>query len=309
MGRLGVVGAVPAYPFNLRPVEIPRALEARFFAPQMLDGEDITARQARIAGLVSGEIIPRLVTLHRHLADGDVAEAELDDGAHPTASEIDELAHLVLSPDPHVAAAYVVALRERGLHMETLFVELLEPAARHLGDMWERDECDFIDVTLGVGRLQKLLAVFNCTHDIPAFDSKRAVLMLTVPGEQHGFGISMVTKFLEAGGWQVASLPEAALATLGRAVRERWFAAAGVTLSNDANLDKVRDAIAAIRKASQNPAIGVMVGGPVFNRDPGLVAQVGADGTAASAPTAVLMAQKLFDLGMGGPAGRRGALN
>jgi methanogenic corrinoid protein MtbC1 len=41
--------------------------------------------------------------------------------------------------------------------------------------------------------------------------------------------------------------------------------------------------------------IGVMVGGPVFTANPALAREVGADGTAANAPTAVLMAQKLFD--------------
>jgi MerR family transcriptional regulator, light-induced transcriptional regulator len=122
--------------------------------------------------------------------------------------------------------------------------------------------------------------------------------MMTVAGEQHGFGISMVEKFLEAGGWQVWSEAEATPALLASRVRDRWFAAAGLTLSGTDNIDKVRQAIAAIRAHSANPEIGVMVGGPVFNADPSLVAAVGADGTAASAPTAVLMAQKLFDLGI-----------
>ena len=38
-------------------------------------------------------------------------------------------------------------------------------------------------MTLGVARLQKLLAIFNCTHDIPALGQKRRVLLTTAPGE------------------------------------------------------------------------------------------------------------------------------
>ena len=68
--------------------------------------------------------------------------------------------------------------------METLYVELLEPTARHLGEMWDRDECDFIDVTLGVGRLQKLLAIFNDTYSLPQLGDRRVFLMATAPGNQ-----------------------------------------------------------------------------------------------------------------------------
>ncbi len=297
MGQSGAGRLWPATGVALHLTDSPHALEARFVAPHIIGREDVAERQTRIAGLVSGQIIPRLVTLHR-----DLNREAPDDPAHPSDDEFEELAHLVLSPDPQAAAAYVVLLRERGLGLETLFVELLEPAARHLGEMWERDECDFIDVTLGVGRLQKLLAVFNATHDTPAFNERRAVLLLSMPGEQHGFGLSMVTKFLEAGGWQVAVEHEATPARLTTVVKSRWLACAGITMGGVDRLTEVAAAIQAIRAASLNPAIGIMVGGPAFNDDPSLVQHVGADGTAANAPTSVLMAQKLFDRAVAGPS-------
>ncbi|MGQ3177612.1 MAG: cobalamin B12-binding domain-containing protein, partial [Blastomonas fulva] len=53
--------------------------------------------------------------------------------------------------------------------------------------------------------------------------------------------------------------------------------------------------IARIRQQSCNPHIGIMVGGPIFTANPALAAKVGADATAPNAPTAVLIAQKLFD--------------
>jgi len=51
-----------------------------------------------------------------------------------------------------------------------------------------------------------------------------------------------------------------------------------------------------VRDASCNPAIGVMVGGPVFLQHPELVQRVGADASAVDATTAVLLAQRLLDL-------------
>jgi methanogenic corrinoid protein MtbC1 len=186
-----------------------------------------------------------------------------------------------------------------------LFSELLEPAAQLLGELWDRDEVDFIDVTLGVGRLQALLSVFNCTHEIAACDDLRSVLMLTMPGEQHSFGVAMVERFLGAGGWRVASERETSPPLLAHLVEQRWFAVAGIALSSRCNLAKAASAIAAIRAHSCNSKIGVMVGGPVFSTDPGLAEAVGADGTAATAITAVVLAQKLLDRAIAAGAAER----
>lgn len=102
---------------------------------------------------------------------------------------------VVIGSDLEAAAAYVLVLRGRGLTMETLFIELLEPTACHLGEMWDRDDCDFIDVTLGVARLQKLLAIFNESHNLPKLEARRHVLMALAPSEQHRFGLTMVQRF------------------------------------------------------------------------------------------------------------------
>ena len=261
-----------------------------FIESGVLDRDDIAERQARLARVVSAEIVPRLMLLHIEVLKGSAV------GDGPSEEEIGGLAHLVLSPDIEPAAAYVVALRERGLSMDALFVALLEPAARYLGSMWDRDDCDFIDVTLGVARLQKLLAIFNCTHDIPALGQKRRVLLTTAPGEQHCFGMAMVEKFLRAGGWFVQSEPARSVDDISAIVRTQWFPVIGMTASTEPRMDVVRDAIQAIRSSSCNPAIGVMVGGAPFAADPGLAARVGADATATTAPASVILAQKLFDL-------------
>lgn len=265
--------------------DIPPDLCARFIAEEFREIRDAADRRSRIADLVWVDIVPRLAVLHAAVQPGD----------HPTCENIAELAQLVLSPDGREAAAYVAGLKERGLSVDMLFTELLEPAAQLLGELWDQDEADFIDVTLGVSRLQALLSVFNCTHQIAHSSERRSVLMLTVPGEQHSFGIAMVERFLDAGGWRVASEREASSMRLCELVEVQPFAVAGIALSNRCNLDQAASAIATIRAHSCNKGIGIMVGGPVFSADPGLAAAIGADGTASTAVTAVVLAQKLLD--------------
>jgi len=271
-------------------------LETHFIAPAIYRRHDVADRQIKLARIVSADIVPRLLRLHTQAAAEVPPVEALIEALSPSSDDIDGLADIVLGNDLEAAAAYVMVLRDRGLSMETLFVELLEPTARHLGDMWDRDECDFVDVTLGVARLQKLLAIFNDTHLAPGLDGRRRVLMAMTPGDQHSFGITMVEQFLVAAGWQVETELSAKLDGIVATVRRNWFAVAGLTAGSDRQLDAMAEAVTAIRKRSKNPAISIMVGGPMFTANPELAKSVGADATAPNAPTAVLVAQKLFDL-------------
>ncbi|MEI6643895.1 MAG: cobalamin B12-binding domain-containing protein [Novosphingobium sp.] len=270
-------------------------LEAHFVAPEVYRREDVAERQVRLAQVVAERIIPQLVRLHTEvLPDAPPIDA-LVEALAPSISDISGLAHIVLGDDLEAAVAYVLMLRDRGLAMETLFLELLEPAARHLGHLWDNDECDFIDVTLGVARLQKLLATFNGSHMLPGLDSRRNVLMAMTPGDQHYFGASMVQRFLEGAGWDVEPAFDRSAAEIARVASSQWFAVAGLTVGSERSLPSLEETIRLIRRESRNQMIGVMVGGPLFTANPALAKEVGADGTASNAPTAVLMAQKLFD--------------
>lgn len=268
------------------------ALEANFISPDIYRRDDVAERQVKLAHVVSAEIVPRLLHLHNQVpASNPLLPYVAGD------SDISSLAQLVLGADLAAAAAYIAGLRDSGLAMESLFLGLLEPTAHHLGALWDEDVCDFIDVTLGVARLQKLLAIFNCTHEIPALNEKRRVMMATTPGDQHYFGVAMVEKFLVAGGWDVHAEHGASAETLAVLAATQWFAVAGLTLGSEALEGSLRGAIELIRRRSLNPAIGIMVGGPIFKDQPERVRECGADATAANAPAAVLVAQKLFDAG------------
>lgn len=271
-------------------------LETHFIASEIYRRDDVAARQAKLARLISTNVIPQLLRLHTDVVIDAPAVEVLIKALAPGRLEISDLADIVLGSDLEAAVAYVAILRERGLSMETLFIELLEPTARLLGEMWDRDECDFIDVTLGVARLQKLLASFNSTHEVPALDQRRQVLMAMTPGDQHSFGVTMVERFLLAAGWEVQTELSATADELAELAGRKWFAVAGLTMASEERMDSLKATIVQLRKHSQNPTIGIMVGGPLFTANPALAQEVGADATAPNAPAAVVTAQMLFDV-------------
>jgi methanogenic corrinoid protein MtbC1 len=231
-------------------------------------------RLRQLAATIEAEIVPRLLVAHRGAAPPP---------ALPSPADVAELVTLVLGSggDTAPAIAFVRGLQARGCRTESLLLDLLAPAARALGELWGSDESDFAQVTVALGHLQEILRE-TCPpapRSAPGRRDGRAVLA-PAPGEQHTLGVSLVAEFLQRAGWEVAGGPWLGTAELLDVVRTRWCDVAGLSLSCDRQLDDVAESVAAIRRASRNRGIAVLVGGPVFRDNPALVARVGADATA-----------------------------
>jgi methanogenic corrinoid protein MtbC1 len=211
--------------------------------------------------------------------------------------DVAEFARLVTTHDLSVATAYVSALLNRGVSLEKIYLELLAPAARLLGEWWKEDLRDFTEVTSGLCRMHQLLHEFSPAflHDARAGAPGRCVLLVPMPGEQHSFGLIMVGEFFRREGWDVwdphPSTPEDLLGV----VRKQSFAVVGVSLACETRLGELPGLVAAIRARSRNPRVGVMVGGQPFIGHPERVAQVGADCTATDGRHATLEAGKLIN--------------
>lgn len=257
-------------------------------------GRPEDAEPTALAKLIEGEIIPRLLLAHRNGAGDVIAAAPIPDQT-VGAAEVAAFATLTLKSEAHVLMRHVDAQLGFGFTVETVLVELLAPAARLLGSMWENDDIDFIDVTMGLWRLQEIV------HEIAARSpgavsnrgGDRRALFCVMPGEQHSFGTIVVDECFRRQGWEtrcITNLTEHELMTL---VSERWFEIIGLTVSCDHHTDELSRFIRALRHSSRNPHAGIMVGGPLFVRNPTFAERVGADGTASDARRAVELAEQL----------------
>ncbi|NWG74647.1 MAG: cobalamin B12-binding domain-containing protein [Rubrivivax sp.] len=249
------------------------------------DGGETDQRLARLARAIEGEIIPRLMLAHREAhACADSAEpcAVLAPG------DVDAFTEIVLGADDDDALAVVEGHLARGVPVETVFVELLAPTAHRLGELWTQDRCHFTDVTLALGRLQRVLREVSaglapagavCDVGEPA-EGARRILLLPSPGEQHTFGLVMVAELFRRAGWDVAGGPWELAADAPRLVADDWFDVVGFSLAAEMHAEALAQCIASVRQASCNGQVGIMVGGPVFRSRPELAQQLGADLTA-----------------------------
>jgi methanogenic corrinoid protein MtbC1 len=252
-----------------------------------------------LARLIEGEIIPRLLMAHRSeplpTPAYDAVAFNSASGAI-TAAEREAFIPLVLTHEVHALLANIEVMLDRGVSVDTIYLDLLAPAARTLGEYWEADRCDFVDVTMGLWRLQHLVHELGQRVPREAIASRpdRRGYFTVYPGDQHSFGVVMIEDFFRRAGWETSSSPTSTLPEILDLVATEWLELIGLTVSFEAHIDTLPATIAALRNKSKNPALLVMVGGRIFTEQPGLAARVGADGTAPDGKQAVLSAEKLL---------------
>lgn len=255
-------------------------------------------RRARLARTIEGEIIPRLKLAHGATGPGQAENGMpvvLDSHRVPNAADIEAFTKLIIAQDASVALAHVELLRAHGLPLDCLFLDLLAPSAQLLGDLWLADECSFIDVTIGLARLQQVLRELSPQFDAESPDEahpRRRILLMPAPGEQHAFGLSLVEHFLRRAGWEVtvSSTDNTAVSKL---LRREWFTLVGFSMSSVGLLEGLQSCIRSLRQVSRNPGIAFLVGGSAFNDQPSLVSRVGADAMAGDGCLAVQEANRL----------------
>ncbi len=254
-------------------------------------GSSVNQRSARLARAIEFEIIPRLLLAHR-VTDHRVGCAAVGGGAIQP-SDVESFVRQILLPDEAPAIQCIVSILERAVPIEAIYLNLLAPAARRLGDLWLEDLCDFTEVTIALGRLQRILRELASSRPaVTEADVPARILLLPSPGEQHTFGLIMVGEFFRSSGWQVVGGSwSTGLDAPGIATSE-WYDAAGFSLAAEIHLDALEQVIAAVRRASANPDIVILVGGPLFSEHPDWVQRVGADATASNGREAPVVAKQ-----------------
>ena len=246
----------------------------------------------RLDAVIENEVIPRLLVAH--------CDPLLPSRTAPrliNAGEVLRFTNLVLKARAHEVLDAVEKWLERGVPLETVFVELLAPAARRMGEGWEDDTLDFIEVTMGLWRLQEVLrevAAASPNPHVPA-RTARCALCTPMPGDQHSFGSAMLEECFARAGWDTLLLIDATRRDLLAQVADRRFELVALTVSLGSHIEQLPSMVSALRSVSSNPEVKIMIGGCVPLAHPGLAASVGADGTARTAIEAVATAEMLVN--------------
>ena len=225
------------------------------------------------------------------------ASALVPDYADPA---LNELINRVLGSDPEASAQLVDALQERGMSTQTILLDLFEPAARRLGDLWQDDQCNDFEISLALERLQAITHKLGEDFHIPGSGPapKRKALLATQPGERHSLGVGLSLEFYLRAGWDVTCAFPRNDEELDKLLHDESFDVLDLSLSNVFNREDQIDAMAvSVRKAraqSLNAALVVLAGGRVFLDHPEAASQIGADAGYSSVVQSVPLADALL---------------
>jgi MerR family transcriptional regulator, light-induced transcriptional regulator len=213
-------------------------------------------------------------------------------------ADVEEFTQLSLTGEAHVLLDFVDHCLANGSSVETIYIELLAPAARRLGEYWEEDSEDFVGVTMGLWRIQEILR--ELTLRIPPKSrpghGQRSALFCAMPGEQHSFGTLMVSECFQRAGWESDVLIESTHSELNGKLAKHHYDLIGLTVMRDCTTATLSSLIKTVKAVSSNPNIRVFIGGRVINEQPHLVDECGADATAIDAVSAVAVADRLVPI-------------
>lgn len=241
-------------------------------------------RQRAVPATISGLVFPP-------------AQQALVEQAESVSPVLGDFIRALLSPDEDIAGHFVERLMEAGMTPQSLYEDCFTPAARILGEMWESDECSFYDVTVGAGRIQRMVrelsSRFLAEQSFPG--SAGRILLGCAPGDQHSLGVAILAEYFVRDGWDVHMTSGIGSSGLLDRVRESDYNLLGFSVSVTDRASVLKREIQMVRQVSRNRDIRILVGGHVIATDPSWVRRMGADGFAVDAGSAVREARRMIN--------------
>lgn len=251
-----------------------------------------------LAAVVEKQLVPKLVLAGR---SAHRIEEQFDAGMITVDSDqVEPFLELLLNGERGTCISYISALHEDGYSLESIYLDLLAPAARRLGPMWLDDEMSFSEISVALARLQTLVSkVARSETPIHAeIDPDRHIILARTSNEQHAFGLLMVAEFFRLAGWQVSGGADlVAGGGLNSRLQSEPYAVLGLTAGSKRSALELKKHIQSARRSSANPKLCVIVGGPAFVLEPPLSDAVGSDCYAVDGLEAVEQAEAFLSNG------------
>ena len=246
----------------------------------------------QILHVVEDHIIPRLVRGSQE--DPVLTNTGRDAARMPSEGDVIAFADLAVNTDVKSSLKFIESLIDKDISIESIYLDLISPAAKYLGDMWVEDRVDFSRVSLGASCMQRSLIGlgqrYESKHD---FTAQRSMLITAMPGDQHMLGPSIAAEFLRRYGWHAKFIMPNSPDDITNELRQSKFDILGLSLSCDDYLADLEPLITHVRSSAGG--VGILAGGRAVTADPGFVRSAGSDVVALDARDAVVQAKQLLE--------------
>ncbi len=204
--------------------------------------------------------------------------------------------HALLHKDRALATQIILNAAQKGTDIQDIYLHVLQPCQRELGRLWQINKVSVGEEHYATAVTQSIMAqlypyMFSST---PA-EKKAAIVVACVSGELHELGARMLADFFEMEGWDSFFLgANTPVQGIIETVRLHHAAILCLSVTTSINISQAAEVIALLRSSPEVSKVRVLVGGYPFNQIPDLWRQIGADGHAPDAHTALSVAQQLI---------------
>jgi len=237
--------------------------------------------------VIGQQLIPRLLNSQHY--NERLGTPEVSGANAAVLPEFTDFADACQKGDSLRVNHIVDALIAQGFAQDRIFLELITPAARHLGALWDSDLCSFTDVTCGLAILHHVVYRLGYEFREGPHDkgAQTHVMMCCAPGSTHLLGATIVGDLFRREGASVVIEVSSTEQELVRAVAIEWFDVIGISVAIESQLLHLKSLIYELKKASGNPRVKVLLGGPIFMLVDAKPDMFGADAISNNAPEVV----------------------
>jgi methanogenic corrinoid protein MtbC1 len=247
-----------------------------------------------LLSVIESQILPKLMGINPEQLKS--SNNEMAHSQKFTDEEIKAFASVCISEDPEAALNHVKQMLLQGVSMPVVYLELITPAARWLGQQWSDDQIDFTVVTHGLMRMHHVTRILgHGDADAPqSMGEVKRIFLACAPGSMHVLGLSIVAEFFRSSGWQVVIDISPTEISLSKALKREWFDMIGLSVGLVEQLPDIPQLIARLKSQALNPSTLVILGGPATLLSDDVTNKYGADGVATQADHAVALAKRLL---------------
>ena len=229
----------------------------------------------RLAQAIVSMVIPKLQHAHPKV---EAAHQESSVRHMRLQAEADRFVGMVLAENCDAQWHFLCELRQAGLDPESIFLNVMTPAIRRLGDLWDDDRMSFIDVTAKAAHLQQMMRRLGAEWQAEGSGcGNRRILLAPAPGEQHTFGLFLLAEMFLKAGWDTVVEPAASRDNLCDCVALQSFDAIGLSAGSERTLPALTSCVEDIRRAGFNKHMRVFLGGGAFQISASSLDGYGAD--------------------------------
>lgn len=184
---------------------------------------------------------------------------------------------------------------DRGDGLRGLYLDVVQPAMREVGRLWQENELTVAEEHLATAITQT--AMGRAFERVYRWHEQRnpSLIAACVDDERHQMGLRMLCDLLELDGWDTlylgASVPIESLVSM---IEKRAPDVVALSATIAPHLPRLRAAVSAIRAASVERQPLIIAGGRAVNGDRALAERLGADLTASDAADAVELLRERF---------------